>query len=262
MRALIDQPTTRRLPRSRMQARYSRPSSVANVREVGHPRAIDLPSSETAIQNVGCNRLRMRRICRHPIRAFSRRDAKFVVADSYVPLSWPTRNAACVRAPHDARPTVAALWSPRESLRLAHPAPHWRSSARSAHAPATDKIPCAKRPKTRHIRLTQKRSLCISIQAYLTATPSRNTPPPFLRFQDPSFALASSRRNRRILGLELAHRAFRGILLAPLSALSLPARFSRTQLCRLDSGIPNRLAAWLPPIDSANRTASTLNSSE
>ena len=48
---------------------------------------------------------------------------------------------------------------------------------------------------------------------------------------------------------------------AATAAVSLPARLSLIQFHRLESGMPNRLAALLPPIDSLSLTASTLNSS-
>src|SRR6185503_19440836 len=42
---------------------------------------------------------------------------------------------------------------------------------------------------------------------------------------------------------------------------SLPLRLSNIQFHTLDCGIPSRLAAVVPPIDSASLTASILNSS-
>jgi hypothetical protein len=42
---------------------------------------------------------------------------------------------------------------------------------------------------------------------------------------------------------------------------NFPLRFKRTQFPKLDAGIPSRFAAWLMPIDSPSRKASTLNSS-
>ena len=72
--------------------------------------------------------------------------------------------------------------------------------------------------------------------------------------------LANSRRNRAFSASTSMTDYFIGTG-APSAALSLPARLSLIQFHRLDSGIPNRLAALLPPIDSPNPTASTLTSS-
>ena len=75
-----------------------------------------------------------------------------------------------------------------------------------------------------------------------------------------SFVLASSRRNRPFSASTSVTDRFTGTA-APSAAVSLPARLSLIQFHRLESGMPNRLAALLPPIDSLSLTASTLNSS-
>ena len=71
--------------------------------------------------------------------------------------------------------------------------------------------------------------------------------------------LASSRRNRAFSASTSVIDRLTATA-APSAVLSLPARLNLIQFPRLDSGMPNRLAAWLPPIDSPSLTASILNS--
>src|SRR5207344_58535 len=80
----------------------------------------------------------------------------------------------------------------------------------------------------------------------------------FFTISRSSFALASSRRKRAFSASSSVAERLVGAVSSP--AFSVPARARLTQLDKLDSGIPSRFAAWLLPIDSANRTASTLNS--
>ena len=81
----------------------------------------------------------------------------------------------------------------------------------------------------------------------------------FLTISKSSLVLASSRRRRPCSASRSDDERFTGELLQVASS-SLPARLNRIQCPQLDPGIVNRLAAGLPPIDSAKRTASTLNS--
>src|SRR3979411_3295689 len=61
--------------------------------------------------------------------------------------------------------------------------------------PAALLLPCVNpqrdTPNSLHILATGYKSLCRSIQVYFTATPSRNTPPPFLGFHCPASAMQS-----------------------------------------------------------------------
>src|SRR5882672_2602201 len=82
----------------------------------------------------------------------------------------------------------------------------------------------------------------------------------FFTISRSSLALASSRRSRETSASSSLTPRFIGTA-APAAPLSLPARLNRIQFHKLESGMPSRFAAWLPPIDSASRTASSLNSS-
>src|SRR6185312_16291617 len=94
----------------------------------------------------------------------------------------------------------------------------------------------------RHIRLTAYSSRCCSIQAYLTATPSRNTPPLFLRFRDPAWhwpvhgAAAHSR-----LPLPTPDALPR-----PLRSRSKPTHLPDCVEPSWSPSIVEFLAAWLP----------------
>ena len=193
-----------------------------------------------------------------PDKGVYRRDAKLSLQTLTHPLV-AYANAACVQIPHDARPTVAALGRRvnRCDLRIQRRIGD-RALARRTHPPLTKSR--AETPKTRHSGSPRK-GRCAFRSRRTSPRPFAKYAAAFFTISRSSFVLASSRRNRAFSASSSLTGRFADTA-APLSALSLPARFSRTQLCRLDSGIPNRLAAWLPPIDSANRTASTLNSSE
>src|SRR5690348_17344229 len=82
----------------------------------------------------------------------------------------------------------------------------------------------------------------------------------FFTISRSSLALASSRRSRAFS----ASTSDTGRLTAA-AALAVapdpPSRLRRTQLVTVDCGMPSRLAAAFPPVDSANLTASVLNSS-
>lgn len=72
--------------------------------------------------------------------------------------------------------------------------------------------------------------------------------------------LASSRRKRAFSASTSVADRFTETPVPP-AAFSFPARLSRIQFHRLESGMLNRFAACPPPIDSLSLTASTLNSS-
>jgi len=74
----------------------------------------------------------------------------------------------------------------------------------------------------------------------------------FFTISRSSLVLASSRRNRAFSAS--TSWSDRYTLTAPPSA-TLPASLRFIQFHRLDSGMPNRLAALLPPIDSPSLTA-------
>ena len=67
----------------------------------------------------------------------------------------------------------------------------------------------------------------------------------FFTMSKSSFVLASSRRNRPFSASTSVTDRFTGTA-APSAAVSLPARLSLIQFHRLESGMPNRLAALLP----------------
>ena len=81
----------------------------------------------------------------------------------------------------------------------------------------------------------------------------------FFTISRSSLVLASSRRNRAF-SASTSETDRLTATAAPSAALSLPARLNLIQFTRLDSGMPNRLAAGVPPIDSPSLTASTFNS--
>src|SRR5215210_4200168 len=81
----------------------------------------------------------------------------------------------------------------------------------------------------------------------------------FFTISRSTLAFASSRRSRLFSASSSTAEPVIGV--ARGNAASLPLRFSRAQLPRLELGIPSRFAAWLMPTDSAKRRASSLNSS-
>src|SRR5580693_8910252 len=81
----------------------------------------------------------------------------------------------------------------------------------------------------------------------------------FFTISKSSFALDSSRRNRTFSASNSTIVRFTGTAL-PVTAFSLPDRLSSSQFHKLEYGTPNRFAASVHPIDSLNRTPSTLNS--
>src|SRR4029453_15805662 len=81
----------------------------------------------------------------------------------------------------------------------------------------------------------------------------------FFTISRSNLALASSRRRRLFSASSSAGEPLSGP--ARGRSPSLPLRFNRTQFPKLHIGLPSRLAAWLMPTDSANRNASSLNSS-
>ena len=124
IRSLIDQPTMRRLPRSSTQARYSQPSSVANVRQVGHPRAIDLHPSKRRSRTLAATGFAMRRIGRHSIRVAVDRSQRLPQQASAAPAHGRRHALLAQRRERCAAAHSFAVLA-RASPPLAHPAPHW-----------------------------------------------------------------------------------------------------------------------------------------
>src|SRR6266545_1538250 len=135
----------------------------ADIGDVGEPGAIDTPTVEPSCEDVRCHRLMVVGIRRHPVRALVDGPQRLPLQTAAYPvMSHP--QALRAQRENDARPPVAAL---------------------------------ARRVHRRHLRIQSRVSLrpgarravsrLRSIQAYLTATPSRNTPPLFLRSPDPAW---------------------------------------------------------------------------
>ena len=82
----------------------------------------------------------------------------------------------------------------------------------------------------------------------------------FFNTSTSSFVSANSRRSRAFSASSSVGARLAGVP-ARSPACSFPARLRRIQFQMLESGISSRLAASLPPIDSASRTASILYSS-
>ncbi len=82
----------------------------------------------------------------------------------------------------------------------------------------------------------------------------------FFNTSTSSFVSANSRRSRAFSASNSVGARLAGVP-ARSPACSFPARLRRIQFHTLESGISSRFAAWLPPIDSASRTASILYSS-
>src|SRR4030095_10426569 len=82
----------------------------------------------------------------------------------------------------------------------------------------------------------------------------------FFTISKSSLALASSRRSRAFSASSSDTGRFTAAA-APSTELDVPSRLRRTQFVMVDCGIPSRLAAALPLVDSANLIASVLHSS-
>jgi hypothetical protein len=153
-------------------------------------------------------------------------------------------NAMLSQPAHDARPLVAALTSRVMAAKPAHRAPRWPSSDHWARAFSTGNMPYA----------TSGADAKLVAVLFDTRVPHRDSFAKYAAafFSDlyrSSLALASSLRNRAFCVSTSLTGRFTATA-GPSAALSLPTRLSLIQFHRLDSGIPNRLASWLPPIDS------------
>src|SRR5579859_395125 len=228
-----------------------------DIGDVGHPGSVDTPAIKATIQHVGRDRFVMGRIGRHAIGALVHRAqvlALEAVAHPFVTDLNPLR----AQPAHDAGPAVAALAArvhrrhPRIEHRIGHRA--LTGCSRSPLAIARTRYP----ELAAHARHAEQVALLFdpgvlhrdSFAKYAAA---------FFTISRSSLVLASSRRNRAFS----ASTSWTDRLTAtapPSAALSLPSRLNFIQFHRLDSGMPNRLAAGLPPIDSPSLTASILNS--
>src|SRR4051812_30360310 len=165
-----------------------------------------------------------------------------LVADPHALLAQPS---------HNAWPTVAAfaLRMQRRDLRIEHSIGHraiaWRSRSSLAIA------------GTRHTQLSAHprylEPVAVLFDPGVLHRDSFAKYAAFFTISRSSLALPSSLRSRAFSASSSLTERFTGVA-APSAALSLPARLSRIQFHRLDSGIRSRLAAWLPPIESPSLT--------
>ena len=150
------------------------------------------------------------------------------------------------------------LCSPRTAPPPAHPAAHWLAPGRSAGAPPLQIARARHRQQAAH---PAHRVIARD------AARSRRTSPRLLReirrrfFYDFQVKLGTGQfpAQPRILGFQFRDRTLdRHRRNRPTPT---PSRLCRTQFVMVDCGIPSRSAVALPPLDSANLTASVLNSS-
>ena len=189
---------------------------------------------------MGRDRFVMGRISRHAVGSLVHRPqtlpleaiAHPFVADPKTLLAQPS---------HDPRPTVAALAArvKRRHLRIQCRIGR-RAITGRAHSPLA--IPRARHPElAAHARHAELVALFFD-PGVLHRDSFAKYAAVFFTISRSSLVLLSSRRNRAFSASSSVTERFT-VTAAPSAALSLPARLSLIQFHRLDSGMPNRLAA-------------------
>src|SRR4051812_9296737 len=228
-----------------------------DVSDVSNPSLVDSPTVQAPIQHVGSDRFVMGRIGGHAIGALvDRAQALPLEAVAHPFVADP--HTLLVQPAHDAWPAVATLAC---CVNRCHLRIERRISRRSITGRSRSPLAIT---GTRHPeQVAHTRALILIAMLLNPGVLHRDSfakyAAAFFTISRSSLVLASSRRKRAFSASTSLTDRFTATA-PPTAALSLPARLSLIQFHRLDSGMPNRFAAWLPPIDSPNLTASTLNS--
>src|SRR6185295_9865235 len=230
----------------------------SNIGDVGDPGLVDSPAIDAPVEHVGSNRFVMGRVGRHAIRPLVHR-AQVLPLEAVAHPFVADLNALLAQPSHDARPTVAALATrmQRRDLRVERRVGYRAITGRSRSPLAI--------AGTRHLKLTahpghMKPVAVLFDPGVLHRDSFAKYAAAFFTISRSSLALTSSRRSRAFSASssETGRFTATAALVPPTDS---PSRLRRTQFVMVDCGIPNRLAAVLPPVDCANLTASVLNSS-
>src|SRR5665213_2144299 len=225
--------------------------------DITDPGTVHRPTRKSPIKDIQSNRLGVIRVGRHAVRPSIHRP-KLLTLQALTHTLMPRCRSLVAKFPNNPLSSIAAAAAgvDRGNLNIQIRVGDG-TRTRTASSPLTVAAP-GNRQQSTHPGDRELVAMLLN-PGVSHRDPLAKYTAAFFTISRSSFASANSRRSRAFSASSSVGGRLTGTAEGS-PTLSLPERLKRTQFHRLESGIPSRFAAWVPPIDSASRTASTLNS--